>query len=327
MLKFLLKKAGTLALVFLGITFLSFCLTYLAPSDAAQIQLNKTGVAPTEELLEQTREEMGLNRPLLVRYGDWLIHVLRGDMGTSLRNESPVAEELLDALPYTAALTAVSMAAVLLISVPVGILCAWKKDGFLDGAVRLVTYLFASLPSFFLALVILYLFSVRLGWLPVIGSGGPAGIVMPALVLSLSPYFSTSVTADLPDFCVHPRDFSSRVDMPPALLPGEGFSYTGCRFEMKYSLKSLMRLTVLPNISSLAQRAIRIVSAPNISGTSVRTVVPSWETIQSEKRPSRGFAVMPEKPSEPPHLRPTLSSETGISSLLSSAQASAISFS
>lgn len=186
MLKFLLKKAGTLALVFLGITFLSFCLTYLAPSDAAQIQLNKTGVAPTEELLEQTREEMGLNRPLLVRYGDWLIHVLRGDMGTSLRNESPVAEELLDALPYTAALTAVSMAAVLLISVPVGILCAWKKDGFLDGAVRLVTYLFASLPSFFLALVILYLFSVRLGWLPVIGSGGPAGIVMPALVLSLS---------------------------------------------------------------------------------------------------------------------------------------------
>ena len=186
MLKFLLKKAGTLALVFLGITFLSFCLTYLAPSDAAQIQLNKTGVAPTEELLEQTREEMGLNRPLLVRYGDWLIHVLRGDMGTSLRNESPVAEELLDGLPYTAALTAVSMAAVLLISVPVGILCAWKKDGFLDGAVRLVTYLFASLPSFFLALVILYLFSVRLGWLPVIGSGGPAGIVMPALVLSLS---------------------------------------------------------------------------------------------------------------------------------------------
>ena len=186
MLKFLLKKAGTLALVFLGITFLSFCLTYLAPSDAAQIQLNKTGVAPTEELLEQTREEMGLNRPLLVRYGDWLIHVLRGDMGTSLRNESPVAEELLDALPYTAALTAVSMAAVLLISVSVGILCAWKKDGFLDGAVRLVTYLFASLPSFFLALVILYLFSVRLGWLPVIGSGGPAGIVMPALVLSLS---------------------------------------------------------------------------------------------------------------------------------------------
>ena len=89
---------SALALVFLGITFLSFCLTYLAPSDAAQIQLNKTGVAPTEELLEQTREEMGLNRPLLVRYGDWLIHVLRGDMGTSLRNESPVAEELLDAL-------------------------------------------------------------------------------------------------------------------------------------------------------------------------------------------------------------------------------------
>ncbi len=186
MLKFLVKKAGTLALVFLGITFLSFCLTYLAPSDPAEIQLNKMGVAPTEELLEQTREEMGLNRPLLVRYGDWLLDVLRGDMGTSLRNGRPVSSELLDALPYTAVLTVLSMAAVLLISIPTGIFCARHKDRAFDLFVRLVTYLFASLPSFFLALAALYLFSVRLGWLPVIASRGAAGVIMPVLVLTLS---------------------------------------------------------------------------------------------------------------------------------------------
>ena len=70
MIRYLLKKTGSFLLVFLGITFLSFCLTYLSPSDAAEIKLNKTGVAPSAELLEQTRAEMGLDRPLLVRYGE-----------------------------------------------------------------------------------------------------------------------------------------------------------------------------------------------------------------------------------------------------------------
>ena len=89
LIKYSINKTGQLILIFLGITFLSFCLTYLAPSDPAEIQLNKTGVAPTEELLEKTREEMGLNRPLPVQYADWLKGILSGDMGTSLRNGNP----------------------------------------------------------------------------------------------------------------------------------------------------------------------------------------------------------------------------------------------
>ncbi|MCD2491837.1 ABC transporter permease [Lacrimispora sp. NSJ-141] len=186
MIKFLARKTGMLILIFIGITFLSFCLTYLSPSNPAEIKLNKTGVPPTEELLEQTREEMGLNRPLLVRYGDWLFDMMKGDMGTSIRNGKPVVSELKKALPQTAALTLVSMAAVLLISIPFGVLCARFKDGPFDIAVRFVTYLFASLPSFFLALVFLYLFSVKLGWFPVIAPKGIRGIIMPALVLALT---------------------------------------------------------------------------------------------------------------------------------------------
>ena len=89
-----------------------FCLTYLTPSDPAEIKLNKTGVTPTEELLEQTREEMGLNRPMLIQYGDWLKGMFKGDMGNSLRNGKPVADELLKALPQTLILTALSMAVV-----------------------------------------------------------------------------------------------------------------------------------------------------------------------------------------------------------------------
>lgn len=186
LIRYLLKKIGTLVLIFVGITFLSFCLTYLSPSDPAEIKLNKTGVAPTEELLEQTREEMGLNRPLLVRYTDWMLEFLQGDMGDSIRTDRPVSLELKQAIPQTALLTFVSMLVVMLLSVPIGILCARFKDSIFDNVVRGLTYLFASLPNFFLALIILYVFSVKLHVLPVIASRDAKGIIMPVMVLSLS---------------------------------------------------------------------------------------------------------------------------------------------
>ena len=186
MFRYLMKKTGTLILIFVGITFLSFCLTWLSPSDAAEIKLNKTGVAPTEELLELTREEMGLNRPLLIQYGDWLTDFLQGNLGTSLRTDRPVSIELKKAIPQTVLLTFVSMAVVILLSVPTGILCARFKDGMFDRIMRYLTYLFASLPNFFLALIILYVFSVRLQLLPVIASKDAKGIIMPVMVLAFS---------------------------------------------------------------------------------------------------------------------------------------------
>lgn len=187
LIKYSINKTGQLILIFLGITFLSFCLTYLAPSDPAEIQLNKTGVAPTEELLEKTREEMGLNRPFPVQYADWLKGILSGDMGTSLRNGKPVLDELRKALPVTLILTFFSMLVVTVLSVPLGIVCARFQDSFLDRTVRFITYLLASLPSFFLALLFLYLFSVKLRWFPVIASkNGSKGYIMPVLVLALS---------------------------------------------------------------------------------------------------------------------------------------------
>ena len=187
LMQYSIKKTGQLFLIFLSITCLSFCLTWLAPSDAAEIKLNKTGVAPTEELLEKTREEMGLNRPLPIQYADWLKGILGGDMGTSMRNGMPVAEELWKALPKTLILAAFSMGAVTLLSVPLGIGCARFQDSLFDRIVRFCTYILASMPSFFLALLLLYLFSVKLGWLPVIASkNGVRGYIMPVLVLALS---------------------------------------------------------------------------------------------------------------------------------------------
>ena len=197
MLKYISGKIVILAALLIGITFVSFSLSYLSPSDPAEIKLNKTGVAPTAEMLERTREEMGLNRPMLVQYVSWLRGILRGDMGISLRSGHPVAAELEKALPKTLVLTVVSMGMVMAFSVPVGVLCARYKDRGFDYIVRLLTFVFASIPSFFLALLFLYVLCVRLGWFTVIAPKGLTGMMMPACVLAagLSAWYIRQVRA------------------------------------------------------------------------------------------------------------------------------------
>lgn len=179
--------AGIQTLILLvGITFLSFLLSWLSPGDAAERMLKKSGMMVTEEQLEAKREELGIDQPLLVQYKNWLVKLCKGDLGTSYKSKKEVAQELAKNLPYTAALTAVSMILVILISLPVGILCAQHRNGLFDNIWRGVTYLFSSLPSFFVALLLMYVLALKLGLLPVIATRNWKGILMPALVLALT---------------------------------------------------------------------------------------------------------------------------------------------
>ena len=173
-------------ILLVGITFLSFLLSWLSPGDAAERMLKKSGMMVTEEQLEAKREELGLNKPLLIQYKDWMINLCKGDLGTSYKSKKEVAAELAKNLPYTAALTAVSMLLVVLISLPIGILCAKYRNGLFDNIWRGITYLFSSLPSFFIALILMYVFALKLGLLPVIATRDWKGILMPALVLALT---------------------------------------------------------------------------------------------------------------------------------------------
>ena len=145
--------------------------------DAAERMLKKSGMMVTEEQLEAKREELGLNKPLLIQYKDWMINLCKGDLGTSYKSKKEVAAELAKNLPYTAALTAVSMLLVVLISLPIGILCAKYRNGLFDNIWRGITYLFSSLPSFFIALILMYVFALKLGLLPVIATRDWKGIL------------------------------------------------------------------------------------------------------------------------------------------------------
>lgn len=179
--------AGIQTLILLvGITFLSFLLSWLSPGDAAERMLKKSGMVVTEEQLEAKREELGIDQPLLVQYKNWLVKLCKGDLGTSYKSKKEVVQELAKNLPYTAALTAVAMILVILISLPVGILCAQHRNGLFDNIWRGVTYLFSSLPSFFVALLLMYVLALKLGFLPVIATRNWKGILMPALVLALT---------------------------------------------------------------------------------------------------------------------------------------------
>ena len=179
--------AGIQTLILLvGITFLSFLLSWLSPGDAAERMLKKSGMMVTEEQLEAKREELGIDQLLMVQYKNWLVKLCKGDLGTSYKSKKEVVQELAKNLPYTAALTAVAMILVILISLPVGILCAQHRNGLFDNIWRGVTYLFSSLPSFFVALLLMYVLALKLGLLPVIATRNWKGILMPALVLALT---------------------------------------------------------------------------------------------------------------------------------------------
>lgn len=171
-------------IVVIGVTFLAFLLSYLSPTDPATQFYSNRGIAPTAAELTAKRHELGLDRPFLEQYVSWITSMLQGDMGTSYRNGKPVFDQIAKALPYTLALTASSMILTLVIALPLSLVCAYKKDGIIDNITRAVTYLFCSLPTFFVALILLYFLSVQLHWLPV-SSDGPIGIIMPTLSMAL----------------------------------------------------------------------------------------------------------------------------------------------
>ena len=170
MIKKWLTVIGKTILLLIGITFLSFLLVYHSPGDPAMVALKKSGMRVSEKAL----------------YGRWLNEFFHGDLGESYKTGKAVAGELKKTIPATLLLTVAALALTILISFPIGVLCAKYKDRGFDNMIRFVTYFLSSLPSFFLALLMMYVLSMKLQLLPVIGSVSGKGIIMPALVLALT---------------------------------------------------------------------------------------------------------------------------------------------
>ena len=171
--------------VLLGITFLAFLLIYLSPSDPVSVRMSAGGISVSPEIMESMRRSMGLDRPLLVQYGDWLWNILHGNMGKSYITDADVLDQILKALPYTLKMAGASLLLTLGISIPVGILTAAMQNSKFDYVVRVMAFVGNALPNFIIALCLMFIFSYRLGWIPVLATTKPIGLILPALTLAL----------------------------------------------------------------------------------------------------------------------------------------------
>ena len=181
------KRLLQLIPILIGVTFLSFALMRLAGSDAVTERYEASGQAVSEEVMEEARRELGLDKPFLTQYLVWLKGMVTGDMGESYVSGRDVFQTFISKLPATILLTVSSVLLTVLLSVPLGIWSAVKQNRFTDYLIRFLSFVGNALPNFFVALLLMYLFSIKLGWLPVIASGtGFTSLVMPTLTLAIA---------------------------------------------------------------------------------------------------------------------------------------------
>lgn len=167
---------------------------YLAGGDAVTATLENQGVAVSREILDAKKHELGLDKPFIEQYGTWLVGLMTGDMGVSYVSDKEVFATFTSKLPATIVLTIVSVLLTIVISVPLGILAAVKQNRFTDYLIRVLSFIGNSLPNFFVALLLILVFSVCLGWFPVVSSSiGKTGLASLSIQGTILPAFTLAI--------------------------------------------------------------------------------------------------------------------------------------
>lgn len=252
MKNYALKRLLQLIPILLAITFLSYGMMRIAGSDVVEQKMENTSGTVSQEMIDNARAELGLDKPFVVQYFTWLGNLLRGDMGTSYVSNKPVFSTFVSKLPATLLLTAVSILLTVLISIPLGIWSAVKQNTATDYVIRTASFIGNSLPNFFVSLLLMYFFAIRLGWFPVI-SGGVSlqSVALPALTLAIamSAKYLRQVRATV-------LDELSKDYVLGARARGVKFSTTLIRSVMKASLVTIITLLTLSIGSLLGGTAI-----------------------------------------------------------------------
>ncbi|WP_172253639.1 nickel ABC transporter permease subunit NikB [Saccharibacillus deserti] len=178
------RMMAAIPIIFIA-TLVTFALVHISPVDPAEAYLTAAHIYPTPELLEQKRQEFGLDRPLFEQYLDTLKRMVRLDFGSSYLTNKPVWDEVKTRLPATIELAAWSMLLSVLVSLPLGVLAAVYRNSWIDLLSRGISYFGASIPQFWLGYLLIFFFSVKLDLLPVEGRGNWQNAILPAITLSL----------------------------------------------------------------------------------------------------------------------------------------------
>jgi peptide/nickel transport system permease protein len=180
MLNFILSRLLSVFIVTLGVITLVFFLIHLVPGDPIQVMLGERATLADQEAL---RHQLGLDQPLLTQWVNYLGQLLQGDLGTSLHSKEPINELLLQRLPATLELAFAGLLVALLIALPLGSIAALRKGSVYDQGAMVFSLLGVSIPNFWMGPMLIIIFSLWLGWLPVSGREGLLSIILPALTL------------------------------------------------------------------------------------------------------------------------------------------------
>jgi ABC-type dipeptide/oligopeptide/nickel transport system permease component len=179
-LRFVSRRILETILALFGTSVVVFAMIHLIPGDPAILM---AGLEAGPEVVEQIRRELGLDRPLALQYGSFLLDAVRGDLGVSIRTGLPVLQEILDRFPYTLGIALGGIVLATVLGIATGILAALHHNRFVDGLTMVLSLLAASTPSYWLGLMLMLVFSLWLGWLPSIGMGTPAHYLLPIVTL------------------------------------------------------------------------------------------------------------------------------------------------
>ena len=180
-MKFIGKRLLMLIPVMVGIILLVFTIISMTPGDPGRLIL---GQLATEEDVQELNERLGHNRPFFIRYTSYLVDLIKGDLGRSYLTDIPVAESIVSRFPVTFKLTVYSILLTIIVSIPIGILSAVRQHSIIDGASVFSAILLSSMPVFWLGLICILLFSLKLGWFPATGVETAASYVLPTVTMA-----------------------------------------------------------------------------------------------------------------------------------------------
>ena len=246
------KRLLQLIPILFAITFLSFGMMRLAGSDVVEQKMENTSGTVSQEMIDAAREELGLDKPFIIQYCTWLGNLLRGDMGTSYVSNKPVFSTFVSKLPATLLLAAVSILLTVIVSIPLGIWSAVNQNKAADYVIRTASFIGNSLPNFFVSLLLMYFFAIRLNWFPVISRGvSLQSVALPSLTLAIamSAKYLRQVRATV-------LDELSKDYVLGAKARGVKFSTTMMKSVMKASLVTIITLLTLSIGSLLGGTAI-----------------------------------------------------------------------
>lgn len=191
---YLMRRLLQMPLVLLLVTVALFAIIRLIPGDPVYTLIGQSETGLDDETVAALREDLGLNDPIWMQYGRWLGDVVRGDLGRSSTNRSDVSEQLKKRIPVTLQVGAASLLIAIIIGIPAGTIAAVKRGTWLDGLVTMIAMFGIAVPSFWLAMLVIWLFVVELGWLPATGfvdlwvdpAAAIRHMILPALVLGLT---------------------------------------------------------------------------------------------------------------------------------------------